>query len=389
MLFRNRPLSVYGLLLSRMIYRFSRPKSKIEKANDNIKIGLSSKERKSNQPFLFEELNELKEAYEFEVNFHNQLKAKLLNERIVTQIIRESTIAYKSIWQTLKRLNMKSYLILPKAWNISTTLYYKYGGVPWKLGDVRKNVCYLGLVYKKLDDDSQSQNACCAAQMFLDSGDGMVFKGNIGPWYNPVSKEFHINKKDAAELLSMSLEAFRSKSETKRNILMKFLFMPKPILMTMNGKVSARRLKVKVKWLAFVLGMTAVSNYTVIFLTVYQGVLPYYTPSRLAYLWTKGYIPRLQTQIGLETPNPLDSRNYKGEHNIKTVCEDILALSKLNYNTCVFADGSPVTLKFADSIGEVLTAGKNIKSEVLFRLEIMFKRINRWVFHSKCSYDIP
>jgi hypothetical protein len=43
----------------------------------------------------------------------------------------------------------------------------------------------------------------------------------------------------------------------------------------------------------------------------------------------------------------------------------MLALSKLNYNACVFADGSPVTLKFADSIGEVLTAGKNIGSEVV------------------------
>src|ERR1700733_13942418 len=50
--------------------------------------------------------------------------------------------------------------------------------------------------------------------MFLDSGDGMVFRGNIGPWYNPKSKEFHIKKKDAFELLSLSLEAFRGKSSS-------------------------------------------------------------------------------------------------------------------------------------------------------------------------------
>jgi hypothetical protein len=39
------------------------------------------------------------------------------------------------------------------------------------------------------------------------------------------------------------------------------------------------------------------------------------------------------------------------------VMQDILGLTKLNYNACRFADGEPVTLKFADAVGEVLTAG--------------------------------
>ena len=37
--------------------------------------------------------------------------------------------------------------------------------------------------------------------------------------------------------------------------------------------------------------------------------------------------------------------------------KDILALTKLNYNTCIFGDGMPITLKFADAVGEILTAG--------------------------------
>jgi len=358
------PVSVWFVAISDDIYRFSRPKSKIEKADDNIKVGLSNKERKSNQPFLFEELNDLKEAYEFEVNFHNQLKAKLLTERIVTQIIRESTIAYKSIWTDTKKIEYEKLFDTAKAWNISTTLYYKYGGIPWKLGDVRKNVCYLGLVYKKLDHDAQSQNACCAAQMFLDSGDGMVFKGNIGPWYNPESKEFHINKKDAAELLSMSMEAFRSKSGTKEY--------PNEIFIhaktyfdndEWNGFSEAAEGKSKIVGIR-IRNDSSFKLYRDFSYCIPRGAALLYT-DRLAYLWTNGYIPRVQTQIGLETPNPLAVEITRGEHTIKTVCEDILALSKLNYNTCVFADGSPVTLKFADSIGEVLTAGKNIKSEVL------------------------
>jgi hypothetical protein len=35
---------------------------------------------------------------------------------------------------------------------------------------------------------------------------------------------------------------------------------------------------------------------------------------------------------------------------------DILALTKINYNACDYSSGLPVTLKFANQIGETLTA---------------------------------
>jgi hypothetical protein len=38
------------------------------------------------------------------------------------------------------------------------------------------------------------------------------------------------------------------------------------------------------------------------------------------------------------------------------VLTDVLALTKVNYNACDFASGLPVTLKFADRVGEILMA---------------------------------
>lgn len=35
---------------------------------------------------------------------------------------------------------------------------------------------------------------------------------------------------------------------------------------------------------------------------------------------------------------------------------DVMGLTKVNFNACVFADGLPVTLKFADAVGDILTA---------------------------------
>jgi hypothetical protein len=42
-----------------------------------------------------------------------------------------------------------------------------------------------------------------------------------------------------------------------------------------------------------------------------------------------------------------------------------MALTKINYNACIYADGMPVTLRFADKIGEILTASTDIKTPPL------------------------
>jgi hypothetical protein len=42
---------------------------------------------------------------------------------------------------------------------------------------------------------------------------------------------------------------------------------------------------------------------------------------------------------------------------------DILALTKLNYNACIYADGKPVTLRFADKVGDILTSAPLDKKE--------------------------
>jgi hypothetical protein len=358
------PVTMWFVLIPNEIYQFGRPNSRIPTDDSNITTRLNKYEQNSSVMMLFDSLNEQKEAYEFEVNFHNQLKAKLLNDKIVTQIIRESTIAYDKIWTDVAKVDYERLFDTAKAWNLSTTLYYKSGGIPWKLGEVRKNVCYLGLVYKQLDFNSDRKNACCAAQMFLDSGDGMVFRGNIGPWYNPKTKEFHIKKEAAIELLAMSLESFKSKSDTGSY--------PDQIF------IHAKTYFDDEEWGGFLEAAKGKSNIVGIRIRdnsqfkLYRD-LPYCIPrgtaliihEKLAYLWTNGFIPRIQTQTGLETPNPLSIEVTRGEEKIETVCKDVLALTKLNYNACIFSDGLPVTLKFADSIGEVLTAGKSVKSDVL------------------------
>ncbi len=371
------PVSLWFVIIPDEVYQHGRMKSKA--FGDQIKIGIKNKYDRENKG-LFDDLDpdyaKLKESYNYDNHFHNQLKLKLLKHEILTQIIRESTIAYNEY----PYLNVKgepkrdlSKMETDIAWNIATSVYYKIGGLPWKLGSIRKDVCYIGLVFKVDERQKQSKYACCAAQMFLDSGDGMVFKGAVGPWYNEDTKEYHLTKDAAFDLLNKALKSFQKSNN--ENI-------PKEIFI--HGKTQFN----DDEWEGFcdavndldisLVGVTIKDEK--VFKLYRDKDFPILRGSYLikdrnnAFLWTKGFIPRLQQPLGMETPNPLTIKLTRGKGNVSidVVCRDILALTKLNYNSCRFADGLPVTLKFANIIGDILTSGsiESLKPALPFKYYI-------------------
>ncbi len=128
------------------------------------------------EPSLFVDQNIAAEPYFYKEHFHNQLKAKLLPHKVSTQVLREGTLeninTYGDTAAEKALIKMQSAI----TWNIGTTAFYKAGGRPWKVSGIRDGVCYIGLVYKKDDRAGDNGIACCGAQMFLDLGDGLVFK---------------------------------------------------------------------------------------------------------------------------------------------------------------------------------------------------------------------
>ena len=354
------PVTVWFVVIPDEIYQYSRPKSKAPVFADRYS-GIKDYYERHN-PSLFEDINKLQEAYLYEINFHNQLKAKLLKYGIITQIIRERTIAYRELLTSQYQIEREMKFDSAKAWNISAALYYKSGGLPWKLGNVRKGVCYVGLVYKKLNDNPDERTACCAAQMFLDSGDGLVFKGNVGPWYNPTKGEYHLSEESAYELLAKALETFKKRNKEYPGeifIHAKTYFNDEE----WGGFENAVKEKSKIVGVRIVRD-ASFKLYREAAYSVPRGSAAIISEAE-AYMMTQGFVPRIQTQMGLEVPNPLNIKITRGDSDILTICSDVLSLTKLNYNTCVYGDGIPVTLRFADMIGEVLTAGPTDEVEVL------------------------
>jgi hypothetical protein len=109
---------------------------------------------------------------------------------VSTQVLREGTLEnIFSIPRNLREAGLMK-MQFQIAWNIATTAFYKTGGRPWKVNDIRKGVCYIGLVYKKDQRSADNKMACCRAQILLDSGDGVVFKGAVGQWCNSETGAF-------------------------------------------------------------------------------------------------------------------------------------------------------------------------------------------------------
>jgi hypothetical protein len=296
---------------------------------------------------------ETAQLYRYRPDLHNQLKARLLQGRgSIVQFLREQTLrnflAPDDSWEARHSSDPTEI-----AWNLGTSVYYKATGRPWKLHSIRPGVCYVGLVFKRDQTDSDPVNACCAAQMFLDSGDGVVFKGTDGPYYSVTKKEFHLTEDRAAELIATVLKTYReSHGEAPKELFIhgRTRFDDQEYEGFKRGagattKVYAIRIRSDRGLKLFRLG-----NYPVL-----RGTALFLSPGA-AYLWTRGTIPQLRTYIGSEVPNPLYVEIVRGEADLSTVLHDIMALTKVNFNGCMFGDGLPVTLRFADTVGEILTS---------------------------------
>lgn len=289
-------------------------------------------------------------------DFHRRIKAEFLNIA-PTQLVRETTLAPEAFKNKAGYPLRKTQDSATVAWNLATGLFYKtQPKPPWRLATIRPGVCYIGMVYKSLPHDPEG-HACCAAQMFLNEGDGVVFRGANGPWKTG-DYDYHLKPDAAKRLLSLVLETYQE------------LYDEPPRELFIHGQTYFN----DEEWNAFC--ATAPKGTNVIGVRIRttggetklfrDGDYPVLRGTALlldqqtAYLWTTGYVPQLDTYIGPETPNPLHitvMRSKYAKPEIRTVLEDIMGLTKINYNSCNFNDGLPVTVRFAGMVGDVLTMG--------------------------------
>jgi hypothetical protein len=351
----ENPPSFWFVIIPEVVYELGRPQS-VVKRDERLEGSVTLSRRRAHeleaQPTLFGDEEKDAGVYKYATHFRRQLKARLLKERIVTQIVRETTLTpgefLKDNGTPLRRLEDPATI----AWKLSTGAYYKAGGKPWQLADVRAGVCYVGLVYKISDLASDHRHACCAAQMFLTDGEGVVFRGALGPWYHTDTKQFHLDRDSAKHLIAMVIAEYRLQHGEA----------PAELFIHATSAFTDE------EWLGFQESCSAETNLVAVQIVDLKDDLKVFRPGAYpvvrgsailtddtsAYLWTTGYVPRLDTYMGPETPNPIKVRVSRGTCPLRVVLNDVLGLTKINFNSCLYNDRLPVTINFANEVGDVL-----------------------------------
>lgn len=359
--FRNeeRAVDVWILVLPEIIYDRCRPESRrtgliLEKGDFGKKQKAKVEIPLLSTAGLVDQCDE--KIFEDVPDFHRRIKAEFLR-LAPTQMIRETTLAPEAFLNRAGYPLRKTQDAATTAWNLATGLYYKtQPKPPWRLAEVRPGVCYIGMVFKSLPDDPNG-HSCCAAQMFLNEGDGVVFRGANGPWKTG-DYEFHLKARAARDLIELVLETY---IETHGQ---------PPAELFIHGQTTFN----DEEWAGFVAAAPKETNIIGVRIRPTGGETKLFRDGdypvlrgtalhlndQTAYLWSTGYVPQLDTYIGPETPNPLHItvlRSKDEKPHISAVLRDIMGLTKINYNSCNFNDGLPVTVRFAKMVGDVLTMG--------------------------------
>lgn len=359
------------------VYQNCRAQKSVVDPSDERKTGAELRQIRSilrdrdvGQGRLFEETDPYSvddpalEKFSLSPDFRRQLKARMMQHELPVQIVQEATLTItEKIRQGKPGLNPLS----DRLWNFGTGVFYKLGRKPWRLDSARDGVCYIGLAYKRA---SSGQTACCAAQLFLDSGDGLVFVGEFGPWYSEERNEFHLTKAAAYDLLKGALDTYSAQGGRRlqevflhaRSGLNKEEFSgfqeacPEGVNLV-GIRVRKDRLGPRLFRHDMHPNLTRRGMYPVM-----RGVFWQRTENH-GLLFTSGFKERIAAYDGWEVPVPLSITLQHGNADLHVIAQDILALTKANYNACQLGESEPITVKYSDRVGEILLSNPELPRE--------------------------
>lgn len=329
----------------------------VTKAGEIKRIKRTAAEKKAvnatrhGQQFLFPELDPeatLEDLPWSHENLRRGLKARCMRFGIPTQVVWPRTIS-TAVTRTGKLAAQDP---ATKAWNFTAALYHKAGGIPWRLAEVEQGVCYVGVAfYRELGERGRALRTAMA-QAFTSSGDGYVIRGNTFEW-DPEheGRSPHLDADSALSLMRQVLDLYRRQNRGAN---------PRRLVIHKSSRYSADEVA------GFRRGLEGVARVDLIAFG-YRDIQFFrsgsYPPLRGTYvrfshtnqlLYTMGYVPYLRTYPGARVPHPLEILEHHGDSSWDSNLREILALTKMNWNSADLAGSLPVTLAFARKVGQVL-----------------------------------
>lgn len=281
--------------------------------------------------------------------FHDILKAEAMRYRIPLQLMRPGTYDPKLAKGTLQRAQLQDEAT--RAWNFLTALYYKAGGTPWRLvrDDAALDSCFVGVSFYWRGDGTI---ATSVAQVFDERGDGVVVRG--GPATRSTDdRQLHLREDDAHELLSNALKAFRSEHKHLPARIVVHKTTPFDQAETDGMLHAADDEKVDTSELIWVSEGSGVRLFRSGQQPPLRGTFVE-LEAEYGLLYTRGAVEYYGTYPGMYVPHPIALRPVVRERPLAELAAEVLALSKMNWNSTQFDGQLPVSIRTARDVSDII-----------------------------------
>ena len=283
-------------------------------------------------------------------NFHHLLKAQAMKFNFRTQFILPKTL--EAITKNNRQTSQQGLQDdATFSWNLAVALLYKSNARLWKPSLITPNTCFIGISFFRAKEAYGGGVGTSLAQVFTPDGDGLVLRGEKFLW--PRSGSPHLEETAAEKLLHEAMKLYARQTSGR---------MPTRIVIHKSSKFDNDEIRGFKKAIPSVPSFDFVAIETRarrirLFRTGYYPVLRgtmIMLPDNSWLLYTRGYIPFLRLYPGSHVPRPLEIIQHIGDTLPEQISQEILALTKLNWNNADFAGSKPITLQFSTQVGQIL-----------------------------------
>jgi len=271
------------------------------------------------------------------------LKAVAMKYRIPTQLLRQQTIDGRDPTPMAKI-----------AWNFFTGLYFKAGGTPWSPHGLVAGTCYAGIGFYRALGDRETHLHTSLVQAFDEHGNGLVLRGPNFEW-DPASggeRSPHLSEAHASELTGLVLRRYRE--EMKQT--------PRRVVIHKTSRywpAEKAGFEAALKGTVDTFDLVALERQSAIRLITTSKYPPLrgtrFGVQDIDFLYTTGFIAALGEFHGMHVPSPIRIADHVGQDTSRQgLLEEILLLTKMNWNSAGFCGKYPITLRFSELVGEIM-----------------------------------
>lgn len=277
-------------------------------------------------------------------NLRRAFKAMAMQFLKPTQILLESTTG---LTQSTREVDHKSVV----AWNLFCGLYFKVDGLPWGPVGLPPGTCHIGIGFFRPLGETSTLRAS-VVQAFDENGEGLVLRGRDFDWDEvKQGKSPHLSEDMAADLVQKVLAAYQKERQGQ---------IPQRVVVHKVSRYEEAERR------GFQAGLAKVKEYDL--LTVHPvsetrliraGTRPVLRGTSFSvgdqhYLYTTGYLPDLGQYPHGHVPSPLLLADHIGDTPVEKLQQEILTLTKMNWNSANMHGLMPITLRFARLVGDIM-----------------------------------